>query len=255
MARTAARFQPIRNENISETIAAQVRKEILRGGYKPGERLPSERELALAFGVNRITVREALLKLQALGLVSIRQGSGVEVREYKDTGTVDLLVHMLTTPDSEGRYDARALLSVVELSRTLYLQAVELALARMTPEEAAHLDALLEHQETLGDDVDAFVRNSMEIHKAIFQGTHSIALRLLFNTIREVFEAYSSPFRAVMESELKGADDRGRLLGWFRRVRSAAARRDAKSLRRLVEAAFEPENGKRFMDFVAKKTF
>ncbi len=254
MARTAATFQPIRNQNISETLAAQIRKEILRGTYKPGDRLPSERELALAFGVNRMTVREALLKLQALGLVSIRQGAGVEVQSYRDTGKLDLLIHLLTTPDAEGRYDARALLSLVEVSRTLYLQAVELAFERMKPEDAAKILELLDRQITLVDDPEAFARNSVAIHKTIFTAAHSITLRLLFNTLQEIFESESSPFRAVIREELRGVEHE-RLLGWFRQVRKCVEKRDVAAMKKLVETVYQPENRRLFAEFVAKKTF
>ncbi len=59
---------------LSERISAELRDEILRGRYRPGERLPSERDLAQRFEVHRGAVREALKKLEQLGLAKIEAG-------------------------------------------------------------------------------------------------------------------------------------------------------------------------------------
>lgn len=62
-------------------IADQVRVLVERGEFAPGARLPAERELALALGVSRPSVREALIALEVEGLVEVRMGSGIYVRE------------------------------------------------------------------------------------------------------------------------------------------------------------------------------
>ena len=250
---TKAAFKPVQNRNISDEIATQVRTEILKGTYGAGEKLPSERELALAFGVNRMTVREALLKLQALGLVSIRQGSGVEVLDYRDTGNLDLLIHLVTIPDAEGKYDRRALASISEVGGDLMLLAVELAFRRMPPEEFVELEGLLERQLELIDDVDAFLHNNLEIHRQLFVGARSIALRLLFTNVRDIYGAYSSPFRAIFEDDTRR--DREKVLGWYREALDATRRRDADAVKDVIRSVFRPENQERFVDFLARNTF
>ena len=59
--------------SLTESIAARLRNDILGGTYKAGERLPAERDLASRLGVNRGSVREALKKLEQMGLVVIRR--------------------------------------------------------------------------------------------------------------------------------------------------------------------------------------
>ena len=54
----------------------QLREQILSGGWKPGDKLPSENELAAQFGVSRVTVRNALQRLSGLGLLETRFGEG-----------------------------------------------------------------------------------------------------------------------------------------------------------------------------------
>ena len=68
-------FKPIDNSRRFLQISRQLRKSIFKGDYKPGQRLPNERELAEAFGVSRIIVREAIWDLKKSGLVEVRRGA------------------------------------------------------------------------------------------------------------------------------------------------------------------------------------
>ena len=67
-------FKKIKNRRVFEVIASQVRAAILDGTLKPGEKLPSEIQLAETFGVGRPAVREALRTLEIAGLVTVRHG-------------------------------------------------------------------------------------------------------------------------------------------------------------------------------------
>ena len=65
--------------NRAEAIAEGLRAQILSGKYAPGERLPSERDLSVSLGANRSSVREAMKKLEQLGMIAIRPGGGARV--------------------------------------------------------------------------------------------------------------------------------------------------------------------------------
>src|SRR6186997_2777327 len=69
-----------------EQIAQQLAKSIADGKHEVGQRLPSERELAQTFGVSRPTVREAIIALELDGLVDVRLGSGVYVKNRRPPG-------------------------------------------------------------------------------------------------------------------------------------------------------------------------
>lgn len=72
-------IQVIQNRRLYQQIADQLRDMIGRGEYGPGANLPPERELAKQFGVSRTSVREALIALEVIGIVSVRVGNGVVV--------------------------------------------------------------------------------------------------------------------------------------------------------------------------------
>ncbi|HIF97814.1 MAG TPA: FadR family transcriptional regulator [Myxococcales bacterium] len=82
---------------LSEHISAELRDEILRGRYRSGDRLPSERDLAQRFKVHRGAVREALKKLEQLGLAHIEAG-GARVNPLEEA-SLDVVEHLLTLSD------------------------------------------------------------------------------------------------------------------------------------------------------------
>lgn len=69
------RFRPIRQGRVSEEIAEQLKESILLGHFKPGDKLPSERDLAEQFHVSRVAIREALRALENIGFTVTRQGA------------------------------------------------------------------------------------------------------------------------------------------------------------------------------------
>ena len=72
---TVPAFVPAQRVRSFDHIVGQIREAISSGGIAPGERLPSERDLGVAFGVSRTTLREALRALEAQGVIEIRTGS------------------------------------------------------------------------------------------------------------------------------------------------------------------------------------
>lgn len=76
-------FKSVKTHRVSHSIVQQIRKAILAGELKPGDRLPSEKDLANDFNVSKASLREAIRYLEALGLVEVMQGvsGGVFIRE------------------------------------------------------------------------------------------------------------------------------------------------------------------------------
>src|SRR5688500_1031355 len=85
---------PLERRKIAEQIADALKDAIVRGRLKTGESLPSERDLAEKYAVNRSSIREAMLRLEAWGLVEIRQGGATKVRDFLMSTGVTLLPHL-----------------------------------------------------------------------------------------------------------------------------------------------------------------
>jgi GntR family transcriptional repressor for pyruvate dehydrogenase complex len=173
-------FKPIRPKKISEEIVSQIKHLITTGDLKPGDRIPSERELAQMLGVSRPSVREAIMVLDAMGLLAARQGGGTYVRSL----TAGALNDPLSTMIEENPAMLHAL---VEVRMGLETWSAYLAAKRATPVEVERMRELLstmKAQATRGG-WDAEVDS--QFHYAITAATHNTLQMHVLNTIHSLF--------------------------------------------------------------------
>lgn len=136
-------FEPVHRASLSDQVATSIRKAILSGPMSPGDRLPPERELAVQFQVNRSSVREALQRLVAWGLVEVRHGGGVTVRDFMATVGMEVLPWVLAPG---GCVDSSLMRDLIEVRADLLGLTADLAARRASAvdrsELAARLDSL-----------------------------------------------------------------------------------------------------------------
>jgi len=113
---------------------------IKNGDVCAGERLPGERDLALSLSVTRTTVREALRRLENMGLVKVRQGDGIYVCDYRMDTNLDFVNTDITCSD---RVDPDLLISFDETRRVFAVAIVELAAQRADADDLANLRSLV----------------------------------------------------------------------------------------------------------------
>lgn len=179
----------------AEETANRLRDGILRGEFAAGSDLPGERELSARLGVSRLTLRAALARLEAEGLVKPVHGSGNRVLDFRDTGGVELLGHLLAIATSgdeiAGRRDTgiTLLANLLELRRFAAVEAVGFAAERATPEQIKELREHVEHQALLLQKPEEYVRADLHYARLLTRATGNFALSLLANTILRVLEA------------------------------------------------------------------
>lgn len=83
-----------RVQNTSDRVFAALLESVVAGRYAPGEKLPRQRELAADLGVTLQPLREALKRLEQMGLVEARHGDATRVRDWRAHGTLDVLAHL-----------------------------------------------------------------------------------------------------------------------------------------------------------------
>ncbi|MBI2369114.1 MAG: FadR family transcriptional regulator [Deltaproteobacteria bacterium] len=132
-------LEPIKSKRIYESIVAQIKNLLAAGSLKPGDKLPTERELAQSFRVSRASVREALRALEFMGLVESRPGGGTYVKE----ATLDFLVEHLASMITLRR---GSLLEVFEVRKILEPKIAALAAERITDEDLRQLEEILERE-------------------------------------------------------------------------------------------------------------
>jgi DNA-binding FadR family transcriptional regulator len=166
--------------NITESIAAQLRDDILVGTYKAGERLPAERDLASRLGVNRGSVREALKKLEQMGLVAIRRGGGATVRHLHEA-SIEVVRHLLI---ANGVVNRLLLDQVLDAHEMLVAGAAHLAVERGTLEDHRRARELLRRLTLSG--LSGAERAALfdALVDLITQASGNLVLQLVRNVIR-----------------------------------------------------------------------
>lgn len=215
-------LKPVEKQRVAEEIVEQLRSLILTGQYPPGSKLPPERDLSKRLGVNRASLREALKKLEHLGLVRIRQGDGTRVTNFMETGGIELVQHLLPLA---GRNHPELIRDMLELRRIFGREIARLAAYRQTGDSVARLRALADKADAATTPTEVF-ETDFEFYVALTQVAGNTVMGLLINTVREGVRSYmpllsnltSSPesvrahHRALIEAvAAKDADKAGKI--------------------------------------------
>jgi GntR family transcriptional repressor for pyruvate dehydrogenase complex len=160
----------------AEAIAEGLRAQILSGKYGPGERLPSERDLSERLGANRSSVREALKKLEQLGMIVIRPGGRARVVPMAEAG-LGVLRHALGAA-SPNRELVAQWLDVHEL---VIAGAARIATERGTVEEFAEAKALLRRLVAATTTDEEFVKVADVLTALIARASRNVVLMMVRN--------------------------------------------------------------------------
>ncbi|TBU95711.1 FCD domain-containing protein [Stutzerimonas kirkiae] len=176
-------FDPVRQRRLSDDIVLRLESMILEGTLAVGERLPAERVLAERFGVSRPSLREAIQKLVARGLIVSRQGGGNYVCEGLGATFSDPLVQLLENNEAAQR-------DLLELRHTLEGACAFYAAQRATAPDHQRLLAafeVLQHCYVRHDAVSRAEEGAADarFHLAIAEASHNV---VLMHTIRGLFD-------------------------------------------------------------------
>ena len=116
-------IKPIKKVNVAEQVFEQLKDMLVKGVWKQGEKIPSENELAENFCVSRITVRQALQKLNVIGLIDTRLGEGSFVKEAEPGDNMNALIPAILM--SKDR-----ILQVLEFREIIEVESAKLAAER-----------------------------------------------------------------------------------------------------------------------------
>ncbi len=159
------RLKPIPRRSSVDQVVERIRDVIQQKQLTPGERLPGELELAEQLQVSRTVLREALARLQGLGLVEIQRGNGTFVAGKGGLASCVQLLRSATT------ISPRELLSYVELRVAIEIQAVRLAAQRADDDDIAELQELLTELNAIDRPYDELLEVDFRFHRRILQAS------------------------------------------------------------------------------------
>jgi DNA-binding FadR family transcriptional regulator len=160
----------------AERVFTFFRDQLLAGSLKAGDRLLAERELALALGVSRPVLREALRSLAILGLLDIRQGRGAFVRSA-DASVLGRALTLCLAPEPNILDD------VLQARIAIECQAIRLACERGTERDLQSIATLLDALVDSLDDPEAGGSADYAFHLAIVRASASAALMKIYEAI------------------------------------------------------------------------
>jgi GntR family transcriptional repressor for pyruvate dehydrogenase complex len=150
-------------QRLTDRLAALLMHRIESGELAPDQRLPTEQQLAVQFGVSRTVVREAVSRLKSIGMLVSRQGAGVFVAPRHQARALAFDPTVLTSMAS--------VLQVVEVRRGLEADVAALAAQRITPEKARAIREALAHLESLPPNSPDGVEADLQFHRCIARAT------------------------------------------------------------------------------------
>lgn len=225
-----------------EQVVEQIQEGIRGGALRPGQRLPTERELSETFGVSRAVVREALKVLSSMGLIESRQGSGTFVRTDPVPSITRALI-LSATPEEES------LLALFEVREPLEALAARLAAARRSPEQAVRIVAAAEETRRAADCDDRirFSHGDQALHGTIFEAAANPYLTTVGSAVREVLTqalhlvvSLTGTMAAAAEQHRRIADAMARGAGTdAAELMAAHIRYNADALREMVAAGHD----------------
>lgn len=212
-----------RRQRLSDLITDQIEQLIVDGKLRPGEALPSERDLATQLGVSRPSVREALLLLESRGLVGARRGGGYAVTDVTAPIMTDPLVHLLQRHPS-------AVDDVLEVRHGLECIAAYFAASRASDADVIRLReraAMMKRQRRKLDPAE-MVDLDVEFHMAIAEASHNVAL---VHVMRGIFNLMRINILRAREAMYHQDDALGMLDDQHMAIAEAIANKDAAAAR------------------------
>jgi DNA-binding FadR family transcriptional regulator len=216
-----AMFAPVAVARASSAIADQIRAAIVTGQLGLGDRLPPERELAEQFGVSRVTVRDALRALEAMGLIEVRVGARGGAFVTVPSGAVvgqtmsDMMMMQAITPED-----------IVEARLIVELGTITIACSRASDDDLARVRELTDRARKALREKTYTRELSWDFHALLAEVTHNGAVEGLTQSFRSSLSMHPIRTREGARAFERTVDEHERILAALERRDGAAARRE-----------------------------
>lgn len=207
-------FETIRKNRVHEEVARQLEQLILRK-LRPGDKLPPERELASQLGVSRSSIRDAIRKLELIGLVEPRQGAGTVVRELSPDTLAAPLASVIT-------HKRQMVSELLDFRKMLEPPLAGRAAGRATAGEVAEMEEILRRQERKLEEGELAVEEDTEFH-------YSIATASGNTVVLKILDVVMDMLRETRSRSLQTEGRPQKSLAGHRRILSAIKRHDSQA--------------------------
>ncbi|TQS71621.1 FCD domain-containing protein [Rhodobacteraceae bacterium] len=211
-------FQRIESEKLASAIVRQIEELIVQGILRPGERLPSERDLSERLGVSRPSLRDAIAQLQDQGLVSAKVGAGIFVADVLGSAFSPALIRLFSASE-------QAVFDYLGFRRDLEGLAAERAAKFASDTDLQVIAKLFERMEAAHSKRNYAEEAALDpqFHMAIIEASHNI---ITLHMMRAMFELLNDGVFYNRGTLFKNRATRAKLLAQHRAINDALQARD-----------------------------
>ena len=186
-------LEPIKVLSLKEACISQLEKLILTGELQMGARLPSERDLAAQLQVSRPILHEALVDLEAKGLLKIIPRHGTVVNDFRRSGSMALLSSLLNYHD--GQLAPQFSKNLIEIRLLIETETARLAALYRSPDQIEEFRAILQQEtQSSPDDVEKLISLDFSFHLLIAIASGNLIYPLIINSFRGVYTSLTGSF-------------------------------------------------------------
>lgn len=175
---------PLQKTRLHEEIVAQLKDKIISREIAPGDKLPPERELAQILNVNRSTVRAAINKLESMELVEVKHGDGVYVKDYLESGSLELVRHMVFR---DGLPDLAIIENLSHLRRIIGPEIARHAALNRSTRDLLDLEQIVFQSGGM-----PMAEKDWRVHNIITRASGNLLFTVLLNAFTGMFKDYAS---------------------------------------------------------------
>jgi GntR family transcriptional regulator, transcriptional repressor for pyruvate dehydrogenase complex len=217
-------FETVRRNKVYEDVARQIERLILKK-LRPGDKLPSERELAEILSVSRSSIRDAIRSLELAGMVEPRQGAGTIVREISSNSLANPLANALKRKEE-------LMGELLDFRRILEPPLAGRAATHASPEEISEMEDILDRQEQKLRKGENTIAEDSEFHYAVAMASgNSVVLKVL--------DILMDLLRETRERSLQVEGRPQKSLAGHRRILAAIKRHDPEAAKAAMRRHIE----------------
>lgn len=189
------KLKRIKTTSLRVQTYTRLKSQIMKGSWKAGDKIPSEKELCASLGVSRVTVRTAIQQLEILGLVETRHGGGTYVRDFGTADAMDALHPIMQVRKNQD------IITVLEYRKIVEKGASRLAAIRSTEEDLRSLEESYAAMCACAGDPERFAAADLEFHLRIARISRNPILIKVCEIIRGILAAAMTDIVALLGPE------------------------------------------------------
>jgi GntR family transcriptional regulator, transcriptional repressor for pyruvate dehydrogenase complex len=186
-------LKPLKTDSLKDVFIKRFEEIILSEDLLPGEKLPSERDLALQLGVSRPVVHEGLVDLANKGLLTMKPRAGAIVNDYKKHGSIFLLTSLLNY--NKKKFEPKLVKNMLDVRSLFEVEIARLASLNRTDRQLKELFFHIEKEKKCNlNNIDSVLELDFTFHHLLSLATDNLVYPLLLNSFKNFYNNLASEF-------------------------------------------------------------